>query len=64
MIFLIVKIAINKKPNADSNVSILEKSPRLKKVASLETIIPPFFKPIKPIKKPVSYTHLTLPTKA
>ena len=52
MIFLIVKIAISKKPNADSSVLILEKSPRLKKVVSLETIIPPFFKPIKPIKKP------------
>ena len=37
---------------AANSVSILVKSPKLRKVALLETINPPFFKPIKPINSP------------
>ena len=51
-IFLTDKIVIDKKPKAARRVSILEKSPKLNKVASFEIIIPPLFKPIKPINKP------------
>ena len=50
LIFLVDKIAIIINPRADNNVSILEKLPRVKKVALFCAIIPPFFKPIKPIK--------------
>tara|TARA_B100001079_G_C16396337_1_gene509251 strand:- start:944 stop:1678 length:735 start_codon:yes stop_codon:yes gene_type:complete len=50
--FLNERIAISKNPNAANKVSEFEKSPRLKNVESLEIIIPPFLRPIKPIKKP------------
>ena len=50
--FLTDKEQITRKPKAANNVSILVKSPRLRKVALLETINPPFFKPIKPINSP------------
>ena len=50
--FLIDRIAINRKPNPANRVLELVKSPRLKNVAPLETIIPPFFRPMKPIKRP------------
>ena len=51
-IFLTDKEQIIRKPKAANNVSIFVKSPKLRKVASLETINPPFFNPIKPIKSP------------
>ena len=49
---LFAKTEISKKPTAESKVSIFIKLPKLTKVASLATIIPPLFKPIKPIKRP------------
>ena len=42
--FLTAKIAIRRNPKPDNNVSISRKFPRLRKVALLETIIPPLFK--------------------
>ena len=50
--FLTDKEHIIKKPNAAKSVSGLVKSPKLRKVALLAAIIPPFFKPIKPMKRP------------
>ena len=41
-IFLIAKTEIKRNPKAANNVSIFEKSPNFKKVASLLIIIPPF----------------------
>ena len=43
---------MSKNPNADKKVSICKKLPKLTKVASLATIIPPLFSPINPIKRP------------
>ena len=45
-------IAIRRNPIAASKVSIWRKLPKLKNVASLETIIPPLLRPIKPINSP------------
>ena len=50
--FLTAKISIRRNPKPDNNVSISSKFPRLKNVALFETMMPPLFKPIKPIKRP------------
>ena len=52
VIFLDAKTAIKRKPAADKKVSICKKLPKLTNVASLAMIIPPLFRPIKPINKP------------
>ena len=52
VLFLKDKELIIKKQNDDNNVSGFVKSPRLRKVASFAIINPPFFNPIKPIKRP------------
>ena len=51
---------INKKPSPAKTVSVLEKSPRLKKFESLATISPPLFSPIKPTNKPTPEPIATL----
>ena len=51
-IFLMESIEISKKPKPASKVLGFVKSPKLKKVAPLATIIPPFLSPIKPMNKP------------
>ena len=51
-IFLIESIEIIKKPMPANNVLRFVKSPKLKKVAPLATIIPPFLRPMKPMNKP------------
>ena len=50
--FLTAKIAINRNPSIESIVSLLNRSPILKRVASFGTMMPPFFKPISPMKSP------------
>ena len=50
--FLTASIAIKRKPSIESKVSVLSKSPMLIRVASFGTIMPPFFKPMSPIKRP------------
>ena len=52
VIFLIARTDIKRNPIAAKSVSVLSKFPRLKKVASFETTIPPLLRPIKPIKSP------------
>ena len=51
-IFLIESIAISKNPKPANKVLEFAKSPKLRKVAPSEIIIPPFFRPINPIKRP------------
>ena len=51
-IFLMESIEISKKPRPANKVLGFVKSPKLKKVAPLATIIPPFLSPINPINNP------------
>ncbi len=51
-IFLIERTAMTRKLITASRVSDCIMSPKLTRVASLATIIPPLFKPINPIKRP------------
>ena len=51
-IFLIESIEMSKKPSPANKVLGFVKSPKLKKVAPLATIIPPFLSPMKPMNKP------------
>ena len=51
-VFLIERIDINKNPRPASNVGGFVKSPKLKNVAPLASMIPPFLSPIKPMNKP------------
>ena len=48
----IERMAITTKPSAASRVSMFVKSPRVRYVAPLATIIPPLLRPIKPTNKP------------
>ena len=49
-IFLIESMAMSKNPKPANKVLEFVKSPKLRKVAPSEIIIPPFFRPINPIK--------------
>ena len=50
--FLTARIAITRNPSIERMVSVLKKLPMLSSVASFGTMMPPFFKPISPMKRP------------